>query len=464
MPEPRVSLPASREPGAPVGERAATGDALRDALAARQRRRRLQLGALGAVIAALLAVSSGGFFWFAVLVLGGMGLTSLALAASGSEGAAVSRVVEKERLEQGERVLVEVTLENRSALPIPWLYWEDRVDGGLTPEGPSCAALSVRGNGRVSFSYWLPARRRGLYRVGPAVIEATGPFGVVRRVRLGREATFLTVLPRPVALGRARTPAERPVREIPRRRSLFEDPSRFAGVREFRTGDGLRRVHWRATARAGRLQSRVYEPAVLGGILLAVEMGGDAWPGEPDEDGFHPLVELAITTAASLSDHVLGSGQAVGLFSNGGDAAQRYPLDWSGEVFQRRSEAEAGVSARSVDRLRPVEVAPGRGSWQRDRMRTALARLVPSAGMSLPELLVVELPRLSRSMVLGVITPRLDGALAGALATVRGAGIEVSVVWLRRAGEGGRPVAPPGVSVYPVSSRRDLALLGAVKL
>ena len=429
---------------------------------AARRRTLTRLAGLGVAVILLLTVYSGGFFLYAALVLAAMGGLSWGLSSAGR--ATATRTIDKQRLEEGEVVRVAVTLKNEGGFPTPWLFWEDRVDGGLTPSGVSCAMLGLGAGGEERFEYTLPARRRGLYRVGPALTEVSGPFGLVRRVRLGEDATFLTVLPRPVALGAPLTPADRPVREIPRRRSLFEDPSRFAGIREFRVGDSLRRVHWRATARAGRLQSRVFEPAVLGGILLAVEMDAAVWGPAPDGgDGAHPLVELAVTTAASLVDHVLGSGQSVGLFSNGGDAAERYPADWSGETFRRRSEAVAGVSAKDVRRLRPVSVSVGKGTWQRERLRTALARLVPSEGMTLPELLVAELPRMPRSVVLGVVTPRMDEALAAALGAYRRAGFEITVIWLKGGGEA-RVKALPGVAVYPVRDRASLRRLGAVRL
>ena len=101
--------------------------------------------------------------------------------------------------------------------------------------------MAARGAGLLA--YRLSGKRRGLYRIGPAVVEASGPFGLVRRFLVDPDVRFLTVFPRTVALGEGWPLGHRPIHEVPRRRSLFEDPSRFLGVRPFQPGDGLRRIH-----------------------------------------------------------------------------------------------------------------------------------------------------------------------------------------------------------------------------
>ena len=51
-------------------------------------------------------------------------------------------------------------------------------------------------------------------------------------------------------------PAGRPIGDVRMTHKLFEDPTRIAGVREYQYGDPLSRVHWKATARHGRMVSR----------------------------------------------------------------------------------------------------------------------------------------------------------------------------------------------------------------
>jgi uncharacterized protein (DUF58 family) len=177
-------------------------------------------------------------------------------------------------------------------------------------------------------------------------------------------------------------------------------------------------------------------------------------------------VELAVTVAASLAEFVLAGGQSVGLLSNGGDAAERFPADWTGGSFRRYEDALADTAARRlIPAFRPVEVEPGRGAWQRDRLRSALARLTLAPGLTLPELLIAEAPRLPRSHVVMVITPDLGPALGGSLAALQRSGFEVAVVWIQTAGPG--TVAGSlleGIPVYPVADETDVERLGAQAL
>jgi len=434
----------------------------------------IRWGALAAGILLLLSLFSAGFFLYAALVVGGLLLAAVAVASASRAGIAVRRRLDRTEIEMGEAVDASVSLHNAKGLPAPWIFWRDQIETGIDVEGETCAFETLPARGEALLTYRLHSTRRGLFRVGPAVVEASGPFGLVRRFRVEPDVRFLTVYPRTVALGQGWPLGHQPIHQVPRRRSLFEDPSRFLGVRPFCPGDGLRRIHWRATARSGELQVKVFEPAILAGALIAVEMGSTAYPnlkeGEPEGD---PRVEAVITAAASLADFVLAGGQQVALLSNGADAAERYPEDWSGGTFRRLDEFNRALAAeetrRKITAHRPVEVERGKGAWQRERLRSALARLTPAPAMSLAELLTLEIPRLPRSLVLMIVTPDASPALGAALESLHRSGIETGVVWVRPeedSGDRDEPSAglPEGVPVWAIRGDADLELLGSARL
>jgi hypothetical protein len=179
-----------------------------------------------------------------------------------------------------------------------------------------------------------------------------------------------------------------------------------------------------------------------------------------------------VTAAASLAEFVLAGGQAVALLSNGADAAERYPEDWSGGTFRRLSDLDAalaeGERRRRLSSHRPVEVEPGKGAWQRERLRAALARLTPAPALSLPELLTLEIPRLPRSLVVMIITPDAGPDLGTALDSLHRSGIETGLVWIRP-GEADEEAEtglglPPGVPVWAVRGDADLERLGSARL
>ncbi len=420
-----------------------------------------------AVLAVLLVLFSAGFFLYAAVATAAvLGLGALLPAAS-LAGVEVRRRLEAETLEIGGAVESRLELHNNKDIPAFWLLWKEEIEPGLAAEGTTCGFQTLRSEETMSAACTLRGTRRGLFRVGPAVLETSDPLGLVRRFRVDPEVRFVTVLPRTVEIGHRWPLGHRPIHEVPRR-SLFEDPSRFLGVRDYRAGDSLRRIHWRATARSGRLQVKLYEPAVLEGVLVAVEMGRAAWPHVPEEAGADPAVELAVTAAASIAEFVLAHGQAAGLLSNGGDAADRYPSGssgWTGGSFRRLEDARQETEARrGMPAYRPLEVEPGGGRWQLDRLRMALARLTLAPGLTLAELLIAEAPRLPRSLVVLAVTPDLGPGLAEALAVLARSGFEVGVVWIQRAGAETAGVPLEGVPVYQVRDEMDLEQLGAQAL
>ncbi len=437
----------------------------RDAVSAARRRQRLRWGLAVVALLGLLSIYSGGLFLYAAAVTGLALAASLLVVTTSLHRLEVVRKLSATEIAFGDVVEAWLIVHNHKTLPAPGLMWRDQIEPGLDVEGPIACAASLATDERRKLTYRLHSTRRGLFRVGPAVVEAAGPFGLMRRFLLDREASFITVLPRVIEIGKGWPLGHRPIHEVPRRRSLFEDPSRFQGIREYRRGDSLRRVHWRATARSGRLQVKLFEPAVLEGMLVVVDMAeaslGHSTPrlaGEPDE-----LEELTVTAAASLVEFVLAGGQRVGLLSNGTDAAERYPADWQGGTFRRLEEALGEVrTGRKITESPPLEVPVGKGGRQLERLRTVLARLVPSLGPDLPTLLLAELPRLPRSLVLMLVTPRVDASLAGAIASLRRAGLEVGVVWIGAEGEAAGAVE--GVPVYAVASEEDLETLGGQRL
>ncbi len=442
-----------------------TDSDLRARVGAERRRQRLRWGVAIAALLGLVSIFSGGLFLYAAVVVGlALGLSTL-LTITSLRQLEVVRKLSATEIACGDVVEAWLIVHNRKLLPASGLMWQDQIEPGLDVEGPSSCAATLAAGGQRKLVYRLHSTRRGLFRVGPAMVEATGPFGLVRRFLLEREPRFLTVLPRAVEIGRGWPLGHRPIHQVPRRRSLIEDPSRFQGIREYQPGDSLRRVHWRATARSGTLQVKLFEPAVLDGALIAVDMVLGRRPSSENPATGDPIEELTVTAAASLAEFVLAGDQKVGLLSNGADAAERYPTEWTGGTFRRLEEAlEASGPSRKITGFRPLEVGPGKGRWQLERLRTVLARLIPSPGPPLPDLLLAELPRLPRNLVLMIVTPRVDPALAGAADALRRSGIEVGVVWTGAGVASGEGVSLGSVPVYAVAGESDLEALGGQRL
>jgi uncharacterized protein (DUF58 family) len=452
----------------PAQAAAGSGEDFRKKIRKSHRVQKYGWGIFLAAVMVLLSIFSAGFFLYSAVVVTILLLLSMAMASTGLLSIDIHRSLPHREITLGEAIDTWLVVHNQKALPAFWIFWKDHIAEGLDVEGVSCHYGTLLPDRKRELKYKLHSTRRGLFRVGPVVMESSGPFGLVRRFLVSRTVDFVTVLPPVVSIGKGLALGQRPIHQVPRRRSIFEDPSRFMGVRDYRPGDSMRRIHWRATARSGNIQVKLFEPSVLTGVLLAVDMGPGSYPKTRTHPGkVDPLLEFTVTAAASLGEYVLAGDQQVGLISNGTDAADQYPEDWTGGSFRRLDQAlEKTRFHPRTTAYQPVELTPAKGDWQHQRLLAALARLIPSASIDLPDLLITELPRLPRSLVLMVLTPVLDAALGGALESLKRSGIETGVIWIRLPGE--QPslpgALPYNIPVYPVSSDADLEELGGQSL
>ena len=318
----------------------------------------------------------------------------------------------------GDLVPVMIKLKHVGRIPITWVLVEDMIQTRSVFKPP---ALAVKGRrlevmklqpGETSqLLYQLQCNRRGYYQIGPLILETGDMFGLNRRYRVLTEPIFLLVYPKIVSIAGYDIASRRPIGEVAMTSRLFEDPTRISGVRKYQQGDPLSRVHWRATARTGKLQSKTYEPSTLAGATIIVDFHAESF----DASGEPVRSELAVTAAASIANSLQQMGQQVGLVSNGRDAADRIRTEgWTGD---RRTREEAKQSARRMDesdRLRPVIVPTRKSPEQMVHVSKALARLEKTDGLKLSQLIVEsasEIPR-DATVIVIVSTINMENAIA----------------------------------------------------
>jgi uncharacterized protein (DUF58 family) len=316
----------------------------------------------------------------------------------GLRALAVRHTLSASRAIFGDTVEIALVVENRKLLPLPWLEIADEFPDALPVLGvhlwPGQAERAVLRNTlalwayqRVRRRYRLRAVMRGAYSFGPMALELSDPFGILSRAQRVSTTTTLLVYPLLVPIERFGLPPRAPFGERASPQRLLEDPLRVAGTRAYVPGDEPRRIHWKATARTGALQSKVYEPSARHTltILLDVRTFTQVSLGYAPE-----LVELAVSAAASVARWGIAQGYAVGLLSNGTLAA---PL---GE-----DRASSGTYRQST----PIGASEDRARGDTEDREERLARAIAKAALafrlrvppsSRPEQLTVLLDGLAR--------------------------------------------------------------------
>ena len=194
-----------------------------------------------------------------------------------------SQSLSSHRLFPGEEVTLEMRIANRKILPLPWLRVQEEVpqeisflSGAALPSHHPrrllfSSGLSLLWYHRVTRRYAARCTRRGFFAFGPTRLEAEDMFGFFRRQMVIDQADHLIVYPKIVPLERLGIPSKELFGEIRVRRHLFDDPVRPAGTREYAPGDALKRIHWKSSARTGKLQSKLFDPSTSANAALFLD-------------------------------------------------------------------------------------------------------------------------------------------------------------------------------------------------
>jgi uncharacterized protein (DUF58 family) len=211
----------------------------------------------------------------------------------------------------GDVISVEITLRNRKFWFSSWLMVvRDRLSRTVNGKSDQSSVLepavlfaSVRPRQERTACYQLRLTERGKYEFGPMEMSTRFPLGLVERGYVTDVRGELLVHPRIGRLGQrwyneARMASESVQRQHTQR-GMFEDE--FHHLRDYRSGDNPRDIHWRTSARVQGLMVRKYEQSRDQGLIVLLDLWQAKQPDSEQED----RVELAISFAATIGvDHL----------------------------------------------------------------------------------------------------------------------------------------------------------------
>ena len=255
-----------------------------------------------AIVAVL--IGSQALFFITTAMIATLGACHLQAWAS-VRGLRVERVVPPSA-EVGDLVSVEITLWSERAIRRPLVAVADALPPGL-PVAERSPSLPIAPSNEepVRTQYRFRPLKRGRYRWSGLTVEGTDVLGLVTKSKeYATGATEMVVLPRPLPCA-----VELPVAggwgvseaESGQTRGAGIEPR---GVREYRPGDPLRLVHWRSTARTGRIVVKEFEAGSQATVALLI----DRRKAHDIGKGAETSLELMIGHAAFLVETFLRQG------------------------------------------------------------------------------------------------------------------------------------------------------------
>ena len=144
----------------------------------------------------------------------------------------------------------------------------------------------------------LPTERRGKFMVGPLDVTRTDPFGLWRSGEPDEGLATLWVHPqahslRPFPSGLARD------LEGPESGEALEGGVTFHTLRDYVRGDDLRQVHWRSSARSGKMMVRHNVDTHQPRSLIVLDTRGASYAAESFEEAIRAATSIVFASIQS---------------------------------------------------------------------------------------------------------------------------------------------------------------------
>jgi uncharacterized protein (DUF58 family) len=222
------------------------------------------------------------------------------------------------RVKAGEKAMGRLVATNRSRARLRKLNVE--VPVGESVAGFEVPALAAGASHDEVFI--VPTIRRSVIAIGPARAVRSDPLGLLRRDAVEQTAAELFVHPLITPLESLAAGLQRDL-EGQVTRDLSSSDLAFHALRDYQPGDDRRHVHWRSTAKIGRLVVRQYQDTRRLRLTLVVDGATGSYQTEEE-------FELAMSVAGSICARAARDSQDVYLVAAShavSAASQRRLLD-----------------------------------------------------------------------------------------------------------------------------------------
>jgi uncharacterized protein (DUF58 family) len=315
-------------------------------------------------------------------------LLAIGLAVSRRPDVRVYVEVDRDRLLEGDEVVLEIELEARDSAPRLEVLAE--VPRGLelvSGANPIALRLGLGEERRLELRF--RCTHWGAPRLGDLHVRAGDAAGLLVWEQTLERGSVLRVYPRPEELRQLVSPRETQLFTGNRVSRAKGEGLEFADLREFVPGDRIRRINWRASARRGELWVNEFHAERNADVILFMDSFVDA---RRDDRG---TLDEAVRAAATLAERYLLEKDRVGLVNFGG------VLNW---------------------------LRPGTGLVQRYRIVEALLNTEITLSYAWKDIDVLPRGTLPPKALVLALTPLLDDRAIGALLDLRARGFDLVIV------------------------------------
>ena len=217
----------------------------------------------------------------------------------------IERNTENLKLACREKAEVTFTIQNYSPLTAHIFYYMDDIPYFHIYNDENKGASELRAHEIKKISYKVSSHERGLFHAGPVKIRTSDPAGLFLIEKEIPCPLEITVRPARIKLITELMPGF-PQGNLKIQNPCYEDITMRRSIREYKNGDELKRINWRASAKFGatssqtlRLFTNQYEDSYDAPFFVFLNLGSEDY--ELRASSYY--TEKAIEIAASIVEY-----------------------------------------------------------------------------------------------------------------------------------------------------------------
>jgi len=254
------------------------------------------------------------FFWFLVSVIV-INLIWILIAYVGIRLYLVRSVIDK--IQEDDILEIKTSIKNNSFLPVFNVVLEDHLACADSQERKKLLLIEYLGaRSFLNLKYKCPCPIRGKYRIGPFAVYFFDPFGLFFFKRTYYIYSELYVYPWAFRIKKLPNLVKGvlPWFGIETTR-VSGDEDEFFGVREYKEGDPIKRIHWVSTARKNSLIVKQFQRQSFFRVTILFNLEKDKNFGE----GKERVAEYIIKIAASIAKYLIERDISLEIIAHAGE-------------------------------------------------------------------------------------------------------------------------------------------------
>ncbi|MCL5773557.1 MAG: DUF58 domain-containing protein [Firmicutes bacterium] len=203
----------------------------------------------------------------------------------------------RDRVYEGENLKVEILLQNTHRWQKHLITVEEKFPASEKNESKTFLLEKIEGNKTRTISYEEECFKRGIYSFPPLKLEAGAPLGFFPFGKTLKKDGELIIFPSGPSI--ENLPARSTSLYTASQNRPYSTPGQshdFLGIRDYQPGEGTRYIHWKATAKLGKLMVKEFKKLSSRELTIFIDNSLDIGKGRETS------LEYVVKAAASLSN------------------------------------------------------------------------------------------------------------------------------------------------------------------